>query len=225
MKTWITSSALVSQQVHQPSFSLTLIHLTTVWISPVSQNYQGPATPYGDAYHGRWIADATKLNDKFGTSDDLKSLSRELHEHGMSVFSPDAVLSPHYPIQGISWWTLLSTMSWPPPSPQTSPPTCSRRRSEARFLGSDLCSPTSYTSQSQFHPYCIIDWSNRTSEERCWLGDTAVPLADINTEDPSVVFAFSDWINSLVREYDIDGLRIGGLFSRFVVHSSSSYPI
>ena len=59
--------------------------LSTVWISPVSQNYQGPTTAYGDAYHGYWIADATMLNDKFGTSDDLKSLSRELHNRGMSV--------------------------------------------------------------------------------------------------------------------------------------------
>lgn len=59
----------------------------TVWISPVSQNYNGPTTPYGDPYHGYWIADATMLNDRFGTSDDLKSLSRELHNRGMSVTS------------------------------------------------------------------------------------------------------------------------------------------
>lgn len=59
--------------------------LLTVWISPVSQNYQGPSTPYGDAYHGYWIADATQLNDKFGTADDLKALSDELHRRGMYV--------------------------------------------------------------------------------------------------------------------------------------------
>lgn len=57
----------------------------TVWISPVSQNYQGPTTPYGDPYHGYWIADATQLNDKFGTADDLKALSDELHRRGMYV--------------------------------------------------------------------------------------------------------------------------------------------
>ena len=55
----------------------------SVWISPVSQNYQGPRTPYGDPYHGYWIADATQLNTKFGTSNDLKSLSDELHRRGM----------------------------------------------------------------------------------------------------------------------------------------------
>ena len=57
-----------------------------------------------------------------------------------------------------------------------------------------------------------MDWGNATSEERCWLGDTTVSLPDINTEDPSVVSDFRDWIRSLVSEYDIDGLRIDGAF-------------
>ncbi|PFH49092.1 glycoside hydrolase family 13 protein [Amanita thiersii Skay4041] len=56
---------------------------TAIWISPVNQNYQGPRTPYGDPYHGYWIADATQLNTRFGSSDDLKALSAELHRRNM----------------------------------------------------------------------------------------------------------------------------------------------
>nr|VWO98713.1 N/A [Ganoderma boninense] len=56
---------------------------TAIWISPVSQNYEGARTPYGDPYHGYWIADATKLNSRFGTADDLKALSDEVHRRGM----------------------------------------------------------------------------------------------------------------------------------------------
>lgn len=56
---------------------------TAIWISPVSQNYEGPRTPYGDPYHGYWIADASKLNSRFGSADDLKQLSDELHRRGM----------------------------------------------------------------------------------------------------------------------------------------------
>jgi len=56
---------------------------TAIWISPVSQNYEGPRTAYGDAYHGYWVADVTLLNDRFGTSDDLKALSAELHRRNM----------------------------------------------------------------------------------------------------------------------------------------------
>lgn len=50
--------------------------------SPVNQNIPGP-TAYGDPYHGYWIADITQLNDRFGTADDLKQLSNELHQRDM----------------------------------------------------------------------------------------------------------------------------------------------
>ncbi|KAJ7286003.1 alpha-amylase [Mycena rebaudengoi] len=56
---------------------------TAIWISPVNQNYEGPRTPYGDAYHGYWIADNSQLNARFGTADDLKALSAELHRRDM----------------------------------------------------------------------------------------------------------------------------------------------
>lgn len=145
---------------------------TAVWISPVSQNYEGPATPYGDPYHGYWIADASQLNSRFGTSDDLKGLSEELHRRGMYLMV-DVVVND-----------VMATSITP-----------------------DL-STYMFKEQSQYHPYCAIDWSNTTSEEQCWLGDTVVPLPDLNTEDPTVVAGFGDWIQSLVKEYNIDGLRI-----------------
>lgn len=56
---------------------------TAIWISPVNQNYEGPRSPYGDPYHGYWMADISKLNDRFGTADDLKALSAELHKRNM----------------------------------------------------------------------------------------------------------------------------------------------
>ncbi|KAG1900749.1 glycoside hydrolase family 13 protein [Suillus fuscotomentosus] len=145
---------------------------TAVWISPVSQNYEGPATPYGDPYHGYWIADASQLNSRFGTSDDLKGLSEELHRRGMYLMV-DVVVND-----------VMATSITP-----------------------DL-STYMFKEQSRYHPYCAIDWSNTTSEEQCWLGDTVVPLPDLNTEDPTVVAGFGDWIQSLVKEYNIDGLRI-----------------
>lgn len=146
---------------------------TAVWISPISQNYEGPPTPYGDPYHGYWIADATKLNNHFGTSDDLKALSDELHRRGMYLMI-DVVVND---VMATSTnLTDLSTYMFKNPS--------------------------------QYHPYCTIDWNNSTSVEQCWLGDTVVPLPDINTEDPTVVSEFGDWIESLVQEYCIDGLRI-----------------
>ncbi|CAK5279384.1 unnamed protein product [Mycena citricolor] len=61
---------------------------------------------------------------------------------------------------------------------------------------------------AHYHPYCGINWSNLTSEQQCWLGDTVVPLPDINTENADVVSRYQSWIANLVQTYSIDGLRI-----------------
>ncbi|EMD38673.1 glycoside hydrolase family 13 protein [Gelatoporia subvermispora B] len=145
---------------------------TAIWISPVSQNYEGPRTVYGDAYHGYWIADVTQLNDRFGSADDLKALSDELHRRGMYLMV-DVVVND-----------VMATSTTP-----------------------DL-STYYFKDESQYHPYCPIDWSNTTSEEDCWLGDTNVPLADLNTTNPSVVEGYTSWITPLVQQFNIDGLRI-----------------
>ncbi|KAG6334459.1 hypothetical protein ID866_4637 [Astraeus odoratus] len=149
---------------------------TAVWISPISKNYDGPTTPYGDPYHGYWVTDASQLNDHFGTSDDLKALSNELHRRGMYLMV-DVVVN-----------NVMATSTTP-----------------------DLSSYM-FKDSSQYHPYCPIDWNNSTSIERCWLGDTVVPLPDINTENSAVVSAFGDWIQSFVKEYNVDGLRIDGSY-------------
>lgn len=145
-----------------------------VWISPVSQNYEGPRTAYGDAYHGYWIADVTKLNDRFGTADDLKALSNELHRRGMYLMV-DVVVN-----------NVMATSKTPDLS---------------TFLFQD---------PAQYHSYCPIDWNNDTSVIDCWLGDETVTLPDVDTQDPGVVSAYQSWITDLVKEYNIDGLRIDG---------------
>lgn len=54
----------------------------TIWISPVVENIGG-SSGYGQAYHGYWTLDADKLNTNFGTADDLKALSKSIHDAGM----------------------------------------------------------------------------------------------------------------------------------------------
>lgn len=49
----------------------------------MNENYDGPRTAYGEAYHGYWIKDLSKLNNRFGTADDLKALIQELHRREM----------------------------------------------------------------------------------------------------------------------------------------------
>ena len=52
-----------------------------VWISPISAGVTG-MTADGADYTGYWVNDLTKLNDNFGTEEDLLALSEELHSRG-----------------------------------------------------------------------------------------------------------------------------------------------
>ncbi|KAI0689018.1 glycoside hydrolase family 13 protein [Cytidiella melzeri] len=71
---------------------------------------------------------------------------------------------------------------------------------------------TPWNVQTDFHSECYIQasdyFNNQTAVEQCWLGDTKVPLADINTEDPNIVSTWNSWVGDLVQNYSIDGLRI-----------------
>ncbi|KAG9248332.1 glycoside hydrolase superfamily [Calycina marina] len=55
---------------------------TAIWISPITSNINGSST-VGESYHGFWPNDINTLNSNFGTADDLKALSTELHSRGM----------------------------------------------------------------------------------------------------------------------------------------------
>ncbi|KAI9742872.1 MAG: hypothetical protein M1818_003601 [Claussenomyces sp. TS43310] len=61
---------------------------------------------------------------------------------------------------------------------------------------------------SYFHPFCLIDYNNATSIVDCWEGDNTVALADLRTEDSTILSIFESWVTELVANYTIDGLRI-----------------
>jgi alpha-amylase len=80
------------------------------------------------------------------------------------------------------------------------------------------CSSFSLPRQEQYHPFCWVNYSSTVSEEECWLGDSNVPLPDLNTENATVVAGFQSWITNMVKTYNIDGLRIDGEpFINFIV--------
>jgi len=56
----------------------------------------------------------------------------------------------------------------------------------------------------------------------CWMGDEKVPLPDLNTQDAQVQATYGDWIENLVHEYSLDGLRIDGMCLASICHTSIS---
>lgn len=66
-----------------PCLCFTLTSLPRqIWISPITKGLEGNWS-VGENYHGFWQQDPTQLNSYFGTEDDLKSLSKALHDRGM----------------------------------------------------------------------------------------------------------------------------------------------
>ena len=53
-----------------------------VWISPITYQLQG-LTQDGSGYHGYWQQDLYRLNENFGTEQDLINLASALHDRGM----------------------------------------------------------------------------------------------------------------------------------------------
>lgn len=154
-----------------------------IWISPVVENIDDK-TPYGEPYHGYWTKNISSLNLHFGKPDDLKTLSSAVHNRGMYLMV-DVVVN-HFASVPSHPGTNISSLN-----------------------DFDLSRVSPFSLSSDFHPFCWIeDYSNQTRAEQCWLGDKNLALVDINTEDPKVVTTLNTWISSLVKDYNIDGIRI-----------------
>ena len=125
-----------------------------------------------------WTKDFDTLNPHFGTADDLQALSDALHKRGMYLML-DVVVNHMAPLDP----KVNFTGFYPP-----------------------------FADASSFHKRCFVaestDLSNQTAVEQCWLGDANLPLPDLNTENSTVSGKLFDWIQNLVQNYSIDGLRI-----------------
>ena len=65
-----------------------------------------------------------------------------------------------------------------------------------------------FNQPEDFHPVCLIDYHNATSITDCWMGDNALPLYDLNTDNPDVDRQLREIVHATTKKYDIDGIRI-----------------
>lgn len=125
----------------------------------------------------------TKINQRFGSEDDLKKLSDEVHKRGMYIMV-DVV------VNGI-------------------PALSNATVSDSAALANE---GSLWTDPEHFHEFCTIDWSTELTNDRqikyCSLGDEKLWLLDVNTEHPHVISTLQSWISAFVADYHIDGLRI-----------------
>jgi alpha-amylase len=69
-----------------------------------------------------------------------------------------------------------------------------------------------FNNSSYYHPKRFItDYEDQQLVEQGWIGDSKVPLPDLDTENPTVGHTLYAWIAALVKNFKIDGLRIDTL--------------
>ena len=155
------------------------MNFDAIWVSPVTAQLP-QYTKDGRSYAGYWQQDLYTLNPEFGSLDDFHNLITAVHERGM-LFMLDIV---------------TNHMAW--------------NSYEGTVQDIDYSIMRPFNDVKYYHDYCNIDYSgdNLTSLEDCWLGSDYVPLPDLRTEDQEVQDIFGDWIEQMVANYSIDGLRI-----------------
>ncbi|KAA8565961.1 hypothetical protein EYC84_009770 [Monilinia fructicola] len=179
---------------------------TAIQISPVNLNINS-TTIYGQAFHGYWQTSLYDLNPNFGSGDDLKKLSSELHKRNMYLLV-DVVASEMAVDIGNHNMTANTKIDY------------------------SAFAPAPFNKESSYNPYCpIVDWQNVTEYQDCWLGYTGVATPDIRTDDKEVAAALGTWIKELVSNYSIDGIRVDGskqitydFFNDFV-DAAGVYPL
>lgn len=156
---------------------------TAVQISPVQENLPQD-TIYGEAFHGYWPQNLDQLNAHFGSENDLKNLTAELHKRGMYVLV-DIVANELAVDIGNANMTATTPIDY------------------SMFVP--------FNSSSDFDSYCpILDWNNQTDYTTCWLSTQGVVTPRIKTTDPAIASTLNSWIANLVSTYNIDGIRIDG---------------
>ncbi|KZP19633.1 glycoside hydrolase family 13 protein [Athelia psychrophila] len=131
------------------------------------------------AYHGYSQQNLYNVNTNFGSYEDLQSLAAALHDKNMYLMVD--VVANHFGYNGDITSTPL-----------------------------DYSTMTPFNTASYFHPICWIDndYSNQTIVEICWLGSEKDPLPDVYTTLPEVRATYSSWVQGLIANYSVDGLRI-----------------
>jgi len=135
----------------------------------------------GCGYTGYWAKDLYTISPEFGGEEGLRSLVAAAHARDIYVMV-DVVFN-HMGATKVNLG-------------------CSQKNYNYTNAFDDY---RPFNRDSDYHRMnCTIDWSNATSVSDWWL----FCLPDVNTESPKVVQLYLDWVNNMVKEFDIDGLRI-----------------
>ena len=180
-----------------------------IWVTPVVEQITGTnciGSWCGTGYHGYWAQNFFHIDPRFGSTDDMKALSHEIHLRGMSLLY-DIVINHVRPVHSSEDLATIVPFNQPPhfnllgkltsesfddylQRPGVPPNAISTFGCCGCSAGDMLCSGA--------------EGYNDTIVERGWFFD----LADLNHSNTFVASELSRWIGEMVTNYSIDALRL-----------------
>ena len=174
---------------------------TTLWTTPqVANQWWDPIAQYW-GYHGYWARDFKAVDEHYGTLNDYKQLSHDLHSRGMYLIqdivvnhtgnfhSYDGEFDINHP--GKNFVTNPSSL------PVSAP-------TQAPFHQTDF-------NNENHRQADIYNWRPNIVDGSLYEQETTWELAnldDLNTKNPQVRESLKDSFNFWIRETGVDGVRI-----------------
>ena len=180
---------------------LRALGVTAVWITPPLYN-QWWSTPYqATGWHGYWPVHFQEVDPHYGTLDDYKRLSHELHCRGMYLIQDTianhvgnfyAYEGEYDPDDTAAGFYLLE-----PDSHQPAPV-------QYPFNQIDRLNPEHYAADIYHWTPPITDFSSLHQEHYYSLGH----VGDVNTENPEVIAKFKEIYKFWIDEVGVDAFRM-----------------
>ena len=145
-----------------------------IWISPFVKNM-------AEGYHGYWQIDLYKVNEHFGTEEDLNNLIKACHARSIYI----------YIYIYIDIWVMADVVA-----------------NHIAPVGFNYTTIYPFDKDEYYHSYCIInsgDFKNdQWKVENCRLAD----LPDLKQENSFVNDELLKYAERVTQEYNFDGMRI-----------------
>ena len=198
--------------------------VTAVWIAPPVANQWWSSYYEGGGNHGYWATNFKEVDKHFGTLEDYRELSHELHCNGMylvqdivanhtaNFYSYDGEYDPNDTAK--NFYLMEPDSRQPAP---TQPPFHMVNRLNPEHAAANIYhwTPT------------IGDFKDRHQETTYSLGH----LSDLNTENPVVIDALKDSYRYWIEEVGVDGFRVDTashvdheFWNRFLHDEDGIYP-
>jgi cyclomaltodextrin glucanotransferase len=84
--------------------------MSAIWVTPLMENVRAyvPNTGYGTGYHGYWVQNYYRVNEHFGSWEDVSKLSEEMHAKGMRYIQ-DITLNHSNPLDNHVYGRLFAS--------------------------------------------------------------------------------------------------------------------